>query len=410
MNLRSGKPVIAQIIPELDTGGAELSTIEIVHAIVRAGGRALVLSQGGRMANRIADAGGDFIPFAAASKNPVRMAWNARAIAKIARREGVDLLHARSRAPAWSALRAARTLQCAFVTTYHGAYRETNRAKALYNSVMARGDVVIANSQFTATLIKGRYQVPDDRVVVIYRGVDVDVFDPAHVSSERIAQLRTAWGVPAGRQVVLHAARLTQWKGQSDVIAAAAQLKARFPDAVFVLAGDAQGRDGYREQLMQEISAHKLDDRVKLVGHVADMPTAFAAAQLAIVASVEPEAFGRAAAEAQAMGLPTISTNIGAPPETILAPPRVTAVARTGWLIPPRDPGAIAAAIAEALSLREDERASLSRRARDHVTTRFSHEAMQRSTLAVYDRLLGTQLEAAFIASAVEHVQKDGST
>jgi glycosyltransferase involved in cell wall biosynthesis len=394
------RPTILQIIPELDTGGAELSTIEIATAVVRAGGRAIVLSQGGRMANRVTAAGGEFVAFPAAAKNPFRLLANAAAIASFARKENVDLVHARSRAPAWSALAAARSTRLPFVTTFHGAYNEKSKAKNLYNSVMSRGDIVIANSHYTAGLIKSRYATPDERIVVIYRGVDLQAFDPSAVSPERIKSLRHRWGVEDHERIVLQAARLTKWKGQSDVIAAAALLRGLLRDSVFILAGDAQGRDDYRDGLLRQIEGAGLGTAVRLVGHVDDMPAAFAAAHAAIVASVEPEAFGRAGAEAQAMGCPVISTNIGAPPETVLAPPVVAPQDRTGWLVPPADLAAYQSALLEALSLDEKARAEMGIRARIHITTGFSTFEMQRATLAVYDKLLSTGMEQRFVNAA----------
>jgi glycosyltransferase involved in cell wall biosynthesis len=390
------RPTILQIIPELDTGGAELSAIEIASAVVRAGGRAIVLSQGGRMAGRVEAAGGELVAFPAATKNPLRLLANAAAIAAIVRKEGVDLIHARSRAPAWSALAAARRTKLPFVTTYHGVYNEKSRAKSLYNSVMAKGDVVIANSRFTAAIIKSRYATPDDRIRVIYRGVDLAAFDPEVVAPERIAALRRSWGVENRQRVVLHAARLTKWKGQSDVIAAAARLRGRVKDAVFILAGDAQGREDYRDGLLRDIESAGLSGVVRLVGHVDDMPAAFAAAHTTIVASIEPEAFGRAAAEAQALGCPVISTDIGAPPETVLAPPRVAATARTGWLVPPGNLAAYETALLEALSLDDAARLAMGRRARAHVAAAFSTFEMQHATLAVYDGLLKSRLAERF--------------
>ena len=203
-----------------------------------------------------------------------------------------------------------------FVTTYHGAYNEKSRIKNIYNSVMSRSDVVIANSRYTADLVASRYQTPPERLRIIYRGVDAPRYDPAAVSAERIAALRASWGVLPSTRVVLHAARLTAWKGQGDIIATAARMRGRLNDVVFILAGDAQGRETYRAELERQIAANGLQGIVRLVGHVDDIPAAFAAAHVAFVASIEPEAFGRAAAEAQAMGCPVISTNIGAPPET----------------------------------------------------------------------------------------------
>ncbi|AGK56581.1 group 1 glycosyl transferase [Hyphomicrobium denitrificans 1NES1] len=390
------RPTILQIIPELDTGGAELSAIEIASAVVRAGGRAIVLSEGGRMADRLAAVGGEFIAFPAATKSPLKLLANAAAIERIARKENVDLIHARSRAPAWSALIAARRAKLPFVTTYHGIYNERGRAKRLYNSVMARGDIVIANSRYTADIVKKRYATPEGRIRVIYRGVDLEAFDPAIVSPERIEKLRDRWNVKNHQRIVLHAARLTKWKGQGDVIAAAARIRDKVHDCVFILAGDAQGRDDYRDTLSKQIASAGLEDIVRLVGHVDDMPAAFAAAHTAIVASIEPEAFGRAAAEAQAMACPVISTNIGAPPETVLAPPRVAAKDRTGWLVPPGDIAAYETVLLEALSLDDLARAEIGAHARKHVTEKFSTSEMQRQTLAVYDKLLGTSMQPVF--------------
>jgi glycosyltransferase involved in cell wall biosynthesis len=396
--LAQKRPTILQIIPELDTGGAELSTVEIADAVVRAGGRALVLSEGGRLAPRIAAAGGEFIPFAAATKNPVRLLWNARAIHRMIESEGVDLVHARSRAPAWSAMIAARRAGTPYVTTYHGAYNETTRLKRTYNAVMAKGDVVIANSQYTKRLIEERYGTPPARIEVIYRGVDGAKFDPASVSHERKARLCARWGVKNETRVILQPARLTNWKGQSTLIEAARLLEkdGRLGDSLVVLAGDAQGRDDYRQRLENEIAAAGLASKVILPGHVDDIPAALAIARLAIVASIEPEAFGRVATEAQVMGCPVIATDIGAPPETVAAPPRVDASERTGWLVPPGDAASLASAMAEALSLPPEARSALAARARSRVLNNYSLEGMRLETLAVYDRLLGTGLRASY--------------
>lgn len=392
------RPTILQIVPELDTGGAELSAIEIAGAIVKGGGRALVLTRGGRMARLVNEAGGELVEFPAATKNPVRIWLNARAIAQIVTREGVDLVHARSRAPAWSAKLAARRTNKPFVTTYHGAYGERSALKRAYNRVMADGDIVIANSKYTRDLVRLRYGTPEDRIRVIYRGVDGREFDPATVAPSRVEALRRAWGLAPETRVILQAARLTGWKGQSVLIAATRLLRERgdLGDTVVVLAGDAQGRDGYKAQLEDEIESAGLGGRVRLVGHVADMPAAYATAHLAVVASTEPEAFGRVGTESQIMGCPVIATAIGAPPETVLSVPPVTEGERTGWLVPPGDAEALADAIAAAVSLSAQDRSALGTRARAHVLRSFTLDAMCRQTLAVYDTLLGTRLERAF--------------
>ncbi len=388
------RPTILQIIPELDTGGAELSTIEIAGAIEAAGGRTIVLSEGGRLVQRLRDTGAELQFFPAAAKSPIRLLWNAHRIADVVRRDRVDLIHARSRAPAWSALLAARRTHVPFVTTYHGAYSEKSALKRLYNGVMARGDAVIANSHYTADLIRMRYGTPSPRLHVIYRGVDAAQFDPAQIAPERVDALRAQWGVGRDERVVLQAARLTGWKGQSVLIEAARLLKAqgRLGDAVVVLAGDPQGRSTYAAGLREAIAAAGLEGHVRMVGHVDDMPAAFCAAHVAVIASTEPEAFGRAATEAQVMGTPVIATDIGAPPETVLSTQRAGADAATGWLVPPADASRLADTLAAALTLTPEERARLGVRARAHVMQRFSLDAMKRQTLAVYDALLGTHM------------------
>ena len=388
------RPTILQIIPELDTGGAELSTIEIAEAIERAGGRAIVLSEGGRLVQRLRDTGAELQFFPAAAKSPPRLWWNARRIAEVVRRARVDLLHARSRAPAWSALLAARQTGVPFVTTYHGAYSEGSPLKRLYNSVMARGDVVIANSNYTADLIRMRYGTPLNRLEVIYRGVDDRWFDKGKVAVERVNALRKEWGVRPGERVILNAARLTRWKGQNVLIKAAKLLQeqGQLGNGVVVLAGDAQGRGRYQRQLEQEARTDGLSERVRIAGHVDDMPAAFLAAHVAVIASIEPEAFGRTAAEAQMMGTPVIATDIGAPPETVKSAPRVTAGEATGWLVPPNDAARLAEAIAAALALSPEERGRMGERAHRHAARNFSLEGMKQQTLKVYDRLLGTHL------------------
>ena len=218
------KVTILQVVPRLDAGGSEQTTVEIADALARAGARALVATEGGRMATAIERSGGEIVPLPLASKNPLTVLSNTRALARLIEERGVDLVHARSRAPAWSALRAARATSRPFVTTYHGAYGKPGPLKALYNSVMGRGDRFIANSEYTASLIASRQPEARARVRVIYRGVDSAVFDPQAVPGERVAALRQAWGVEPGTRIVLHAARLSGLKGQRQTIEAASRL------------------------------------------------------------------------------------------------------------------------------------------------------------------------------------------
>ena len=396
--LAIARPTILQIIPRLDTGGAELSTLEITEAIVRAGGRALVATHGGRMVGGVTHAGGEIVRMAVGTKNPLGMLVNARALQRLVKSERIDLLHARSRAPAWSALLAARRMGTPFVTTYHGAYAERSQLKRLYNSVMARSDVVIANSAYTADLIRTRYAMSSERIRVIHRGIDPVQFDPAAVDGGRVAAIRKQWGIATDARVILHPARLTGWKGQMTVIEAAGLLRARelLGNEIVILAGDAQGRDDYLRTLRERIAALDLNDHVRLVGHVEDMPAALRLAHVTVVASTEPEAFGRVTIEAQSMCSPVIATRIGAPPETVLAEPSLPADQITGWLVPPGDATMLAERIAAALSMPAQERADLGKRARLHVLDHFTLDAMKKATLEVYDRLLGSDLAQRF--------------
>jgi len=390
-------PTILQVVPELDTGGAEASAIEMAEAVARAGGTCLVASQGGRLEDKLVRAGGELCRLPLASKNPLRMAANVAALRRLVVARGVDLVHARSRAPAWSALAAARLAGVPFVTTYHGAYNQKSRLKSVYNSVMARGDVVIANSRYTADLLIRRHGTPPERVRVIYRGVDVDGFAPEAVSHERVAALRTAWGIAPEARIVLQVARLTRWKGQDIVIGAAARVlkQADMGEVAVVLAGDAQGRHDYEQELHELIAVNGMDHRIKLVGHVSDVPAACRAAEIVVVASREAEAFGRASAEAQAAERPVIVADRGALPET-LVPEGGTRDKGTGWLVKPDDVEALAACLDSALRLPSETLARMGARGREHVMSHFTTRAMQSATLQAYDALLGSRLKERF--------------
>ena len=387
---------VLQIIPSLDAGGAERTAVDIAGALVEAGARALVASAGGRLVSELQARGAIWVPFPARTKNPLAMAWNVARLRRVIAQERPALVHARSRAPAWSALGAARLAEVPFVTTFHGSYGGSGALKLRYNSVMARGDVVIANSDYTRDLVATLYPWSAPRIVVVHRGTDLKLFSPGAVAPGRVGKLRADWGVEADERVVLLAARLTGWKGHLVLIEAARILKAQgLEGAVFVLAGDPQGRQRYVAEVDAAIRTAGLDRLVRRVGHCADMPAAFQAASVVAVPSTKPEAFGRSAVEAQAMGTPVVVSDLGAVPETVLAPPRVAAELRTGWCIPAGDPAALAAALGEALSLGASARDAMGRRARAHVEASFSLDRMQGATLRLYREILAGQHRAA---------------
>jgi glycosyltransferase involved in cell wall biosynthesis len=312
-------------------------------------------------------------------------------------RRNIDLVHARSRAPAWSAFLAARQLAVPFVTTYHGAYGNRGPVKALYNSVMGRGDRIIANSRYTAELIAKRHALAQGRIRLIHRGVDESTFDPFVVPPGPLSRLRERWGVGLHQQIVLHAARLTSLKGHRQVIEAASQLnrEGALKKAVIIFAGDAAGKHSYRRSLLELITSRGLTDKVRLVGHCDDMPVAFLAAHVALVPSLVAETFGRTSVEAQAMGCPVIVSDLGALPETLISPEQST-TQFTGWLVPAGDVTKLTDALRVALGLSASERRQIGARAQAHAHRRFSLQQMQEKTLAVYDELLGTDLAGQF--------------
>ncbi len=394
---------ILQIIPALDAGGAERTTIDIAGAIAEAGGRALVATSGGRLVSELQARGGIWLPFPAQSKNPVAMAANVLKLARLIRLERPGIVHARSRAPAWVALGACRMTHVPFMTTFHGSYGGKSAVKLFYNSVMARGDMVIANSDYTGGLIKGHYPWAADRITVIVRGTDLKAFSPAAVHPARVEKLRAEWQLDPDRRIVLLAARLTSWKGHKVLIEAAKLLRQRgLDDAVFIFAGDPQGRSRYVKELDAAIAAAGLGGIVRRVGHCADMPAALLAASVLVVPSTKPEAFGRSAVEAQAIGTPVVVSDLGAAPETVLAPPGVPPERRTGWTVEPAAATPLANAISEALSLGASARDAMALRAQAHVRAEFSLERMQAATLETYQALLRRPKPAQVAPNVVE--------
>lgn len=372
-------PVILQVLPRLDTGGVERGTVDIARAIVEAGGRALVASAGGRLVRDLERAGAEHITLPVHSKNPWTMYRNIDRLAALIHDRAVDLVHARSRAPAWSASVAARRAQRPFLTTFHGTYSAGNALKRAYNAVMVRGDLVIAISDFIGLHVMQFYGVPREKVRVIHRGVDLASFNPDLVSAERIIQLATAWRLPDDMPVIMLPGRLTRWKGQTIVIEAIARLNRR--DVRCLLIGPDQGRLRYRRELEDMIRARGLRDIVHIIDDCRDIPAALMLADVVVSASTDPEAFGRVAAEAQAMGRPVIATDHGGAREVVLPD-------QTGWLTPPGDVDALAATIDRVLTLDTKAREALAARAIANVKAHFSRDAMCRRTLGVYQELL----------------------
>lgn len=379
---------LLQIVPRLDTGGAEQTTLDIAAAVQADGGRAIVASMGGRMESALNLSRAHLERMPVHSKNPLVILGNAVRLARLIRREKVSLVHVRSRAPAFSALLAARAAGVPLVATYHGVYNARSPLKRWYNGVMTRGRLVIANSQYTRGHVIAQHRTDPAKVIAIARGVDIARFDPAAVSPERIRALAATWDIaPSDPRVkILLAGRLTRWKGQALAIAAAARLKDQGAENfLLILAGDSQGRLNYLSELEASIRAKNLEANVRIVGHCADMPAAYLLCDLAIAPSLDPEAFGRTAVEPQIMGRPVIAADHGATRETV-------APGETGWLAQAGDIAAWTDALAQAIKAGPRRRAAMGKKAMERARQLYSVQAMCEATLQVYvDVLEGRQ-------------------
>ncbi|TVQ82635.1 MAG: glycosyltransferase [Micavibrio sp.] len=385
-NLRfsgSGKPpVIMQIIPALDGGGVEQGVIDTNAAVVAAGGISIVVSSGGRRAHEITRAGGRLVTCPVHSKNPFTMLRNIDRLKNIIRENGVDLVHAASRAPAWSARKAARDCGVRYVTSCHAAHRISGGFKRFYNSAIAKGERVITVSHFLSEYLQKEYGVEKDRIRVIHRGVSLEKFHPNSVSPDRLIQLSKKWRIPDDSPVILLPSRLTRGKGHLEAVAALSRMKKQDFFCVFV-GRDQKGK--FRPELEQSIESADLQSRVRIVDQCDDMPAAYMLASVIICPTTQPEGFGRVPIEAQAMGRPVIASDHGGFQETIRS-------GETGWLVSPGDDEALALVLEAALSLDTRQRAVLATQAMAHIAEHFLNEKMCRETLEVYAELLGISL------------------
>ena len=364
--------VVLQVLPHMGAGGLVRGAIDSAAAQGGAGWVALVASEGGHGVRELERLGAHHFHLPLASKNPIVMYRNVRRLRRLITEYKIDLLHARSRAPAWSALAAARRSGLPLITTFHGTYSHRSRLKRHYNKVMTLGDGVISISQHIADHIQEVYGVSDDRIHVIYRGIDIDLFDPARVSAERVVNLDP---IP----VIKMPGRLARWKGQKILIEALARLGRR--DIRCLIIGEDQGRHRYRRELEELIKKRDLTDVIYLPGHCRDMPAAYMLSDVVVSASPEPEAFGRVVVEAQAMGRPVVASDHGASRETIIH-------GKTGWTFRPGDPEALADALRHSLALTSGERERLAYGAMSHVRHRFTVESMRIRTMIAYREVL----------------------
>ncbi len=371
-------------VPTLEAGAADAGAVELARILAAAGHHSIVVSAGGRLTEQVINAGGECVTLDMASRNPavlLRHAWRLR---QLIRERRCDVVHAHGRAPAWSAYLAARMARVPFLTTWHKGFREQNVLKRLYNSVMARGERVIAVSDQIAELIHDRYHTPWDRIAVVPASVDVERFNPAAVSRERVEAVRKGWGVAPGDRVILLLGRMLRRKGHHVAVRAVQRLKAMgLKDFVCIIAAEDQGTR-YAAELWDLVLASDTSDVIRLTGPIADVPAAYAAAAVVVSAAVQPEGLQRALLEAQAMARPVIVSELGAGPDVVLAPPAVPHDRMTGLRFPTGNDAALAEALIRLFSLSESTQRAIGVRGRAWVLEHFTTPAVSELTLKVY--------------------------
>ena len=372
-------PVVLQIIPELGPGGAEQGCIDIAAELVRAGSKAIIVSCGGARIHELARIGATHINLPVNSKNPLVMWKNIARLRRLIKEHEVDIVHVRSRAPAWSALKACKGTNARYMTTCHAPYNINGKAKRFYNSAIAKGERVIAISNHVGNYLLENYKIDRRNIRLIHRGIALEKFHPTVVTPAQLIKISAHWRLPDGASVIMLPARITRWKGHHVLIDAVAKLNR--DDICCVLLGSDQGRTEYREELEATIKEKNLGSQIRIIDHCDDMPAAYMLSTVVVSASTDPEGFGRIPIEAQAMGRPIIATDHGGAQETILRN-------QTGWLVPPGDAAALSEAIEEALNLNASQRSVLATRAMAHIAQNFTREKMADETLNVYAELL----------------------
>jgi glycosyltransferase involved in cell wall biosynthesis len=374
---------ILQIVPPRSAGGDERSTLAVAAALVEAGARALVASDPGELASEVQAVGGLHLSFPASSKNPIAMALNVRRLARLLKSEKVDLVHARSRAAAWIALGACRRLKLPLVTAILGE-GPARKPRSSFEAAVGDCDIVVASSQFAAERAGVIFPAALLRLRIVRPGLDSALLAPDAVSRQRVAKAREGWDAAPHERVVLSPARLTASRGHKTVIEAAALLTEKgLPDIRFVLAGEA-AKSSLARELDGFAEARGVKAIVTRVGAPSDRPAAFVGASVAVFAASEAEGVGRTAIEAAAMGALTVVADVGPAHEIVVAPPHAPAEQRTGWIVPPGDAAALAAAIEAALALGASARDAIRKRSRVRIAELYSLERMRRDMLSVY--------------------------
>ena len=377
---------VLQVIPKLGYGGAETGCYDIAHYLPENNCGSFIATSGGELLKFIDKKKVKIIKLPVHSKNPLIIFINFLALVAIILVKNISIVHARSRAPAWSCLLAAKITGRKFVTTFHGTYNFNNKIKKFYNSVMVRSDLIIAGSNFIFSHIKDNYTKylnAKKKLLVIFRGINVDYFDPTTKLDSDEKKLLKKWQIEKDKKIILLPGRLTGWKGQEVFIEAINLVNIELGYEAFyaVILGSDQGRDLYKKKLIRITEQHRLNNQVKFIDHCNDMALAYKVSDIVISASIEPEAFGRVAVEAQSMEKPIIASDIGGSNETIIDE-------KTGFLFESNNAKSLSKKILKVLSMDETLLQSIGKEGRKNIIQKFNVEKMCFSTYSEYKRIL----------------------
>ena len=377
---------VLQVIPKLGYGGAETGCYDIAHYLPENDCGSFIVTSGGELLKFIDKKKVKIIKLPVHSKNPLIIFINFLALVAIILVKNISIVHARSRAPAWSCLLAAKITGRKFVTTFHGTYNFNNKIKKFYNSVMVRSDLIIAGSNFIFSHIKDNYTKylnAKKKLLVIFRGINVDYFDPTTKLNSDEKKLLKKWQIEKDKKIILLPGRLTGWKGQEVFIEAINLVNIELGYEAFyaVILGSDQGRDLYKKKLIRITEQHRLNNQVKFIDHCNDMALAYKVSDIVISASIEPEAFGRVAVEAQSMEKPIIASDIGGSNETIIDE-------KTGFLFESNNAKSLSKKILKVLSMDETLLQSIGKEGRKNIIQKFNVEKMCFSTYSEYKRII----------------------
>ena len=377
---------VLQVIPKLGYGGAETGCYDLAHYLNEVGCKSYIITSGGELIKYIDKKKVKLIKLPVHSKNPLLILVNSIIISFIILFLNISIVHARSRAPAWSCYFATRITRRKFVTTFHGTYNFQNKIKKFYNSIMVKSDLLIAGSNFIFSHIHenySKYLNPKKKFLVIFRGINTEYFDPNNIKQDDIIKLKNLWKLDKNKKIILLPGRLTSWKGQEMFIESLNIFRSTNPEIDFmaIILGTDQGRTVFRKKLENLVQQYDLTKNIKFVDHCKKMPLAYYLSDVVVSSSIEPEAFGRVSIEAQSMKKPIIASNIGGSNETIIDN-------KTGLLFESGNPQALSNKLKEIIKLDTLTLDLMGNEGRKNVLNRFNIEKMCFNTYSEYKKII----------------------